>query len=939
MGIIRKLLIFASSNGLIVQAHGPVEHHKAVQIDYKSKHVSLCPHDEAADNRKGVHLEAHGLIGLLSIASSHFLIAITGREQVAQIFGKPIYVVTDVEFLPLSSRDAAVKALATASAASRKDHEPSSDSELSDAESESSKHAAVPDEVSGPHTDDEQDLPRSRSSTSIAQDVLTKKGNFGRFASQWFSRQGWATGTQKAPTSTDAKAQKVAEGDATEAAKPEQKPDKVDGPAPEPQQPSKTSREEVAAMIPKILRSAKLILTSRSCFFSYDFDLTRRMGLLQGKAVPPAKGSLDPLYFWNQRLASPISEAGQDSFVLPIIQGFVGQRSFAVKKTDSTDPDSACVVPTEGDPSQTEGISHAIAHAKEAVAEKPDEMQAFLLTVISRRSVKRAGLRYLRRGIDDEGNCANCVETEQILSTPEWDDTRPIRSFTQVRASIPLYFSQSPYSFKPLPVLLQSEAANKAAMKKHFDGLKSRYGDVQIAVLINKHGSEAAIGEAYDKNLKSLVDANEIQGVDWEWFDFHSECRGMRFDKVQKLVEMLGHNIEKFGETVIERGEVKSQQKGIIRTNCMDCLDRTNVAESAFGQHMLQKALAEAGFGIDLVNDETTTWFNTLWADNGDAISRQYAGTAALKGDFTRTRKRNYQGALNDFSLTLSRYYNNMVNDYFSQAVIDVLLGELSWTAFEDFESSLMSQDPGISINRIRENAIETCRRLVVQDETEDLIHGWTMLAPAVENTLRTLPFQEAVVLLTDAAIYCCKFDWTTEKVASFEKVDLRSVTKVRYGAYITSTFTERQRDETMNVGLVIAYKPGKGSVIRTNTRSLQNSVEPAKAKPEERIDGGTGVLSWLAPKHADPTQALAVKIIPVTPDRKRSVTSQTSTPALETAEHIVDEIRRAIAGESREEQDKVEVEQGDIISLAEAKQRTGYLEQIGYSLKRLVWA
>ena len=63
MGIIRKLLIFASSNGLIVQAHGPVEHHKAVQIDYKSKHVSLCPHDEAADNRKGVHLEAHGLIG------------------------------------------------------------------------------------------------------------------------------------------------------------------------------------------------------------------------------------------------------------------------------------------------------------------------------------------------------------------------------------------------------------------------------------------------------------------------------------------------------------------------------------------------------------------------------------------------------------------------------------------------------------------------------------------------------------------------------------------------------------------------------------------------------------------------------------------------------------------------------------------------------------
>lgn len=277
-----------------------------------------------------------------------------------------------------------------------------------------------------------------------------------------------------------------------------------------------------------------------------------------------------------------------------------------------------------------------------------------------------------------------------------------------------------------------------------------------------------------------------------------------------------------------------------------------------------------------------------------------------------------------------------MVNDYFSQAVIDVMLGNLSWTAFEDFESTLMSQDPGISINRVRENAIETCRRLVIQDETEDLIHGWTMLAPAIENTLRTLPFQEAVVLLTDAAIYCCKFDWTTEKVASFEKVDLRSVIKLRYGAYITSTFTERQRDEAMNVGIVIIYKPGKGSLIRTNTRSLQNSVEN---KAEDRIDGGTGVLSWLAPRQSPPSRALAVKIIPVTPDRRRSVASQMSTPALETAEHVADEIRRAIAGESKEEQQKVDVEQGDIISLADAKKRTGYLEQIGHSLKRLVWA
>jgi len=37
-----------------------------------------------------------------------------------------------------------------------------------------------------------------------------------------------------------------------------------------------------------------------------------------------------------------------------------------------------------------------------------------------------------------------------------------------------------------------------------------------------------------------------------------------------------------------------------------------------------------------------------LWANNADAISRLYAGTPALKGDFTRTGKRTKRGALDD---------------------------------------------------------------------------------------------------------------------------------------------------------------------------------------------------------------------------------------------------------------------------------------------------
>ena len=39
------------------------------------------------------------------------------------------------------------------------------------------------------------------------------------------------------------------------------------------------------------------------------------------------------------------------------------------------------------------------------------------LTLMSRRSRHFAGTRYLKRGINEEGFCANDVETEQIVDT------------------------------------------------------------------------------------------------------------------------------------------------------------------------------------------------------------------------------------------------------------------------------------------------------------------------------------------------------------------------------------------------------------------------------------------------------------------------------------------------------------------------------------------
>ena len=149
------------------------------------------------------------------------------------------------------------------------------------------------------------------------------------------------------------------------------------------------------------------------------------------------------------------------------------------------------------------------------------ENTTYLLTLISRRSVERAGLRYLRRGVDDNGHVANSVETEQLLSTPSFSPKT--YSFVQIRGSIPVFFSQTPYSFKPVPQLSNSDLRNYEAFRKHFKNLKARYGAIMADNLVEKHDNEAIVGDEYQKYVNRLNAEGGVEGqkIAFEWFDFH----------------------------------------------------------------------------------------------------------------------------------------------------------------------------------------------------------------------------------------------------------------------------------------------------------------------------------------------------------------------------------------------------------------------------------
>ena len=232
--------------------------------------------------------------GLLKIASSSFLLCITRREQVAQIFGRPIYGIRDIAVLPLSSQTEADQTITKIRAGLQKakglqaSDLPSSPSEESGDESFDDHSVGDPSESRTPIDETLQGGGQNKSTTSVVQNVIQRKG-YGQFASQWFSRRGWGLGnkrTGKVSTdqvpSTQPEDQKSLSAMAASVSQEEHAPlisealqQEEDG---DPVLAQQSSYGAATEMLPKILRTVKLLFTSQSFYFSYEFNITRRFG-------------------------------------------------------------------------------------------------------------------------------------------------------------------------------------------------------------------------------------------------------------------------------------------------------------------------------------------------------------------------------------------------------------------------------------------------------------------------------------------------------------------------------------------------------------------------------------------------------------------------------------------------------------------------------------
>ena len=410
---------------------------------------------------------------------------------------------------------------------------------------------------------------------------------------------------------------------------------------------------------------------SKSFYFSYSYDITHSLQhniICQRTAINAGHHQPDhdcnDMFVWNHHLLAPARGALKHPFdwCVPIIHGFIDQAALDI-------------------------FSRAV-----------------YITIIGRRSRHFAGARFLKRGVNDTGYVANDVETEQIVSEklttsfhapgPRMYASPNYTSYLHHRGSIPLYWTQENSGVSPKPDIdlnLQDPFYQPAAL--HFDDLFERYGcPVYVLNLIKareRTPRESKLLAEYQKCIdylnQSLPDDKKIL---YKAFDMSRASKTRGSDVIgsleviaKELVDITGifrNGDEGFDEPLV--------QNGIARTNCIDCLDRTNAAQFVIGKRAFALQLQALGvidrdevdFDTDAVNI-----FTHMFHDHGDTIAVQYGGSHLVNTMATYRKLNHWQSSSRDMVESFKRYYHNSFLDSQRQEAYNLFLGNYVWVQGE----------------------------------------------------------------------------------------------------------------------------------------------------------------------------------------------------------------------------------------------------------------
>lgn len=356
-----------------------------------------------------------------------------------------------------------------------------------------------------------------------------------------------------------------------------------------------------------------------------------------------------------------------------------------------------------------------VAQANICVYSKP-----IYITLIARRSKRYCGTRFLKRGLNLDGDCANEVETEQIVHDASVSNFTKgfYTSFVQMRASLPDRWSQDATKIVPKPQIIQDFVdPYHEATAKHFNNLLKRYGTPIVVLNLIKQ-KEKKIHESVLNNMinRSVDYLNQFlpqqHVIRLMSFDM-ARCNKSRSENVMQRLGKIGFNIvrvtgifqswrsarksnydntytlhlrqrtfnrkpssSRIGGYRLSNGQCV--QNGVVRVNCVDSLDRTNTAQFVLGKVALAFQLQALGVLIEPsleYDTDAVRLLEQLYEDHGDTIALQYGGSQLVHRVKTYRKVAPITSHSSEIMQTLSRYYSNTFSDAEKQNVINIFLG------------------------------------------------------------------------------------------------------------------------------------------------------------------------------------------------------------------------------------------------------------------------
>ncbi|KAB2040923.1 hypothetical protein ES319_D02G116000v1 [Gossypium barbadense] len=282
-------------------------------------------------------------------------------------------------------------------------------------------------------------------------------------------------------------------------------------------------------------------------------------------------------------------------------------------------------------------------------------------------------------------------------------------------------------------------------------------------------------------------------------------------------------------------GDPPRFQSGVLRTNCIDCLDRTNVAQYAYGLAALGRQLHAMGLTDKPKVDPDSSIAAALmdmYQSMGDALAQQYGGSAAHNTVFPeRQGKWKATTQSREFLKSIKRYYSNAYTDGEKQDAINLFLG---YFQPQEGKPALWELDSDYYLH--------------VSGTGDDLFPD-----KCVEDNVKPLRVVGKIL----APIPSCREDFSRMKLTSFDKLIERTCSSIK-NVRLCSEPDQRTGGPTANSGVapdaaeILLKSPNwlfgqrkfeeVGSGPKVSVREIKNGGANGEMKLDDFCD-----LNWLS--------------------------------------------------------------------------------------------